>query len=158
MSEIATCKHCGKKVQKINIPDHERACLKDLKTSGLGGWLILVQIGFWLSALIIARSTISLLNVFKHANVYNVSAFFLSLAFTSILAYSLVLMYLRKKEFPNWAIFTLWYSFVYTVIISLLLSKSQEEMIGDIIKSLIAPLIWTAYFKMSIRVKNTFVK
>jgi hypothetical protein len=132
--------------------------VNEKKIEGLGGWLILVQIGFIFSVIInlefllypYGQSVIAFLQ-----QTYNIPSLITILLFCSIIffyIYSLFLMYQKKKGFVKWAIFTLWYTFGINAII--VLTISGELM--NLLFALASAILWTSYFKQSKRVKNTF--
>lgn len=155
--KINFCDYCGKQVNKINLKDHEEKCPKNLHTKGLGGWFILVQILFIVSALISIYYTLTFLMLVE-GDILMFGVFLLFGSITFLLIYSLILMYKKKKEFPKLAIFTLWSVFGVGVIIFFMNFENIEKTIVEILKSSISPILFTAYLMNSKRVKNTFVK
>jgi hypothetical protein len=133
---------------------------KENKLEGLGGWLILVQIGFILSILMslefflypYGQSVITFLQQQYGIPDFVTGIFYLSII--SLLGYSLFLMYQKKKSFVNFAIFSLWYSFGINALIVWAISGTFTTLLF----SLVSAIIWTFYFKQSKRVKNTFIK
>ncbi len=133
---------------------------KEKKLKGLGGWLILVQIGFILSILMslefllypYGKSVITFLQ-----QTYNIPSRITIILYCSIIlfyVYSLFLMYQKKKGFVNLAIFTLWYTFGINAILVLIISRDFMNLLF----ALASAILWVVYFKQSKRVKNTFVK
>jgi len=126
---------------------------QDKGPKGIGGWLILPTIGLILSALVFAYGTLSFLVYISEEGAYFMFLLYGSIAFLSI--YSLILLFRKKKAFPTVAIITLWAGVGFVLIMSWLF---PEEGYGDIFPTLIGVIIWTWYFRVSKRVKNTFVK
>ncbi|WP_229729813.1 DUF2569 domain-containing protein [Paenibacillus silvae] len=156
---------------------------RPLGVSGLGGWLILIQIGLWFTLVMllaqISQSVLPILNtetweiltskdsayyhplwgpVIIFEAIYNI----LFLLFT---VYVIVAFYRKKAILPRLMI--IFYSLSLTVVIvdSLLLSQipmarelADGSSIRDIARSAIACAIWIPYFIKSERVQNTFVR
>jgi hypothetical protein len=133
---------------------------------GLGGWLVLIQIGFWIGTLYLISFTIGMLLMAISEGIYFFLFFLLGGGLVIINIYALILMYKKRRRFPIIAILSLWGEFGLVVLIyglAILInledsSQSIAEVVGAIALSLITTLIWTAYFKESKRVKNTFTK
>ncbi len=128
---------------------------KNKKIQGIGGWLILPTIGFFLSAgtsiFLFSVTGLSLLSGKAYASDLVIFLFSGINAFLSI--YPLVLEFKKKKEFPKWAIVKLWVETVTVALFSLLFGGHSI-----IFHSTLAAIIWTSYFTTSVRVKNTFVR
>ncbi|HTY43966.1 MAG TPA: DUF2569 family protein [Patescibacteria group bacterium] len=133
---------------------------EEKKLEGLGGWLILVIIGFVLSTIMslefllypYGQSVITFLQ-----QQYGIPEFITGILYCLTIlfyVYSLFLMYKKKKSFVNWAIFTLWYTFVINAVIILMISGNATNLIF----ASASAILWTIYFKQSKRVKNTFIK
>lgn len=104
--------------------------------------------------------------------VYSVgfSGFFLDyplwliLTITSLLAVPLLLVLLRSPKAPRWNIFQLWTIAVLmiarTVVIAIEsgLAVLFPTVAGLIVFSLGWAIVWTGYFRKSVRVRNTFVE
>ena len=121
---------------------------------GIGGWLILPTIGLfiggtiWALCFLIYGFLLCVGGGFEEAVI-----FLVSVLMTILIIYSIVLEFKKRKTFPKWAIITLWVSVVATFIFSLL-DGDYSNLFG----ATLAAIIWTWYFRASIRVKNTFVK
>ncbi|MDP4012460.1 MAG: DUF2569 family protein [Candidatus Nanoarchaeia archaeon] len=121
---------------------------------GIGGWLWIPTINLFLIAIIWSfNAFIYSLLFFTPEWVgsdlpYLLSAFLIAIPS----CYSLFLEIRHKKEFPEWAIITLWLSVGVTFFLSYY-EGDYSEGIG-----LIFAIIWTWYFRVSVRVKNTFIK
>ncbi len=117
------------------------------KINGLGGWLIILQIGFILNILISA-----FILIFSSELIVIISCISIIL----LKFFSLYLMYEKKKIFPKVAIFTMWCSFILSIVYSFTISATL--LTGkNIFLGLIFPVVWTLYLVESERVKNTFV-
>ena len=125
------------------------------KPQGIGGWLILPTIGFvlgmilWTLAMFLAIFLVAT-NQYEPVDIVTI---ILTPFFIPFLAYSIYLELKKKKEFKKWAIITLWVSVLFVTILS-----TFDGAYIDIAKELVASSIWTWYFLVSKRVKNTFTK
>lgn len=129
--------------------------IKEEVPKGIGGWLIIPMIIFFMTALYFGFITLFIIGSVFYGNFPKVSLF-QDLAFISIffiIAYSLFLEFKKKKSFPKWAIISSW-------IITILVFLSVGKIISfiSIFIGLSWTIIWTIYFIRSKRVKNTFVK
>jgi hypothetical protein len=121
------------------------------KIKGIGGWLILPTLGFFLAGIIYLYELLTYLPYL--ADGASLIIFLLIAGGLFFVVYSLILEFQYKREFPKWAIFTLWYGFVEIIIISFI-TLDYTGVFGV----LLGAVIWTAYFQKSKRVKNTFIK
>ncbi len=112
---------------------------------GIGGWMILFQIGFWWGLLLMIE------NIIYFSNENLILNLILSIISSILILISIILMYSHKKQFVLIAIITLWFIFL------MLLLESLTHL-WDIIIQTIPPVLWTIYLIKSKRVKNTFVK
>lgn len=125
------------------------------KPNGIGGWLILPTIGLFLSAAIYLFSFILfgaaiLLDV---ANISDMYLFFTSIVMFCLVIYLIVIEFKKKKLFPKLAIFTLWLGVILAVISGLI----DGDFYG-VTQQTVGAILWSSYFKVSKRVKNTFTK
>ena len=119
---------------------------------GLTGWLIIVQIGLILSIIIfIAESIFLFLRGF-------IGFALIFLLFFLYETFVIFLMYSKDKKFPLFAIIGIWAPFGILIILSILNTQWFFSSLTEILFSLIGGIIWTAYFRKSERVRNTFVK
>ncbi len=125
---------------------------------GLGGWLVLVQIGFILSILLLIPYFLIIIPSLVGGGVLLLLQFILYVFIGLLSIYCLILMYQKKKRFPKWAIFTLWFGFGFGVFVVITSFESIGKTIWEISKNLVPAIIWTAYYLKSRRVENTFVK
>ena len=128
---------------------------KNKKIEGIGGWLILPTIGLFLGAGIWLFNffILGLLLFSEESGLYELIIVLTSAIMAFLAIYSLVLEFKKKKEFPKWAIATLWAGVVVTILLSVL-----DGDYSDVFGTIIGSVIWTWYFNVSVRVKNTFVK
>jgi len=147
-----------KKLKEANKKFEKQEKEAESKIKGLGGWLILVQIGMFLNILISLTWALGfLLQLLLNFNglILISFVFFISLGFVNV--YTIILLYKKSKHFPNWAIFSLWYAIGIIFFLVLIFGTNLEDLTGFPILTL-QPIIWTAYFLKSRRVKNTFVR
>jgi hypothetical protein len=144
--------------------------------SGLGGWLVLPQIGLFLTALMLIYSILSLDVAFFNGEawdklsdqpgyraylmfsiIYNISM----LVFT---IFSIVQFYRKKAMLPR--LMVILYSVAISIsIIDLIMlpqltfitDQEKKALITNLVRNMIAGGIWMPYFIKSKRVKNTFV-
>ena len=128
---------------------------KNKKIEGIGGWLILPTIALFLGAGIWLFNFFiwGLLLLSEESGLYELIIVLTSAIMAFLAIYSLVLEFKKKKEFPKWAIATLWAGVVATILLSVL-----DGDYSDVFGTIIGSVIWTWYFNVSVRVKNTFVK
>ena len=129
---------------------------KKEKLEGIGGWLILPTVGLFLSAglwLFIFVMTGLLLLLSEEFRIYELTFLLMSPIMAFFAIYSLILEFKKKKQFIKWVIATLWAGVISTIILSIL-----DGDYLDVFLTIISVIIWTQYFNVSIRVKNTFVK
>lgn len=136
----------------------DQKCLeKANEPKGIGGWLILPTIGFFINA----ATWLFYLFIFgvssftEEFDFFVVSLSLVSILLFSSLVYTIMLEFKKKRQFPTWAILNLWLSLI-LVFINLVLSGDPSVIIG-LIFQLIGIGIWTAYFSDSKRVRNTFI-
>lgn len=121
------------------------------EVEGISGWLILPTIGLFIAAAIWSLLGIGLILTISEEPELIILLVAVIMAFLTI--YSLVLEFRKKKEFPKWAIVTLWAGFTANAA----LSVSDGDYSGAL-GTIASSIIWTWYFNVSKRVKNTFVK
>ena len=122
---------------------------------GIGGWLILPTIGLFIGGLIwsICALLYGFLLCVGMFDVVSVIIFLVSVAMSVLIIYCIVLEFKKKKKFPSWAIFALWMGVLATLIFGL-----TDGDFSDLITTTLGAILWTWYFRVSVRVKNTFVK
>lgn len=131
------------------------------KPNGIGGWLILPTIGLFLSAILNVFGIIAGLYlwgsgtwIYTGLSEYYFIFIAVSAAILEVLViYALVLEFKKKKLFPKVAIATMWTG----VLFSFILAGMDGDPSG-LIREIIPSAVWTLYFIVSERVKNTFVK
>lgn len=140
--------------------------------SGLGGWLILPIIGLFLTPLVVVyHMTTSLLPAFA-PEVWSqitpaLKAFLIAevVANVAVIALSvlcLVLMFRKSRRLPATIIALYLFGLVIVIADSIVANALFDIEIGpdgmrDIARSVIGCAIWIPYFRVSKRVKNTFV-
>lgn len=118
--------------------------MKNKVPAGLGGWLILIQIGLWRSVLGFAAAIEA--GAFVALNV-------LFLIATIIL---LIMLYSKHKKFPLVSIIVIWANWIFGVVVGLYFATL--ETFGALLLGLLIAIVWTAYLVKSKRVKNTFIR
>lgn len=163
-------------------PEKEQNMHLPLGVSGLGGWLVLVQIGLYLTiVMLILQIAVYNLPSFLGETwqlltskeslyydplwkpllifeaVYNVAFFFFTI-------YILVQFYRKKSMVPRLMIIFYGVSLVIGIVDfiflnQIALAKELEDgsSIRDLFRSVLTCLIWIPYFLKSVRVRNTFV-
>ncbi|MCX6742067.1 MAG: DUF2569 family protein [Candidatus Pacearchaeota archaeon] len=159
------CKNCGRKLGKrpVSPKDIPEATTKEKRVQGLGGWLVLLQIGFYWSIFAILDA---LCNGFLNEPASSFALIYV-IGYAILLPIAMVLFYGKRKLFPLFFIILLWVNFLYMItngfsfppltdmqLFSLYLKLS---LIGSVSSFSIA-IIWTLYLTKSKRVKNTFVR
>lgn len=165
------------------IRSNKNQLLLSPRVSGLGGWLILVQLGLFATIIIqvlnifqniIPIFTTETWNVLTSKSSINYDAFWgptiifeaiFNFVFLVFSLYCLVNMYQKKSILPTLMI-TFYSSNLFFVIVDYILIKQihfadefqYQGISNDIIRAAIACIIWIPYFIKSERVRNTFVK
>ncbi|MDO8623675.1 MAG: DUF2569 family protein [archaeon] len=141
-----------------------------VSAQGIKGWLILIILGFFYSALTSSYLLIQRLvwAFTEHIGWGVFISMFLLFIYCSLIWYSIFLLLTEKKRAVNTSIialisgfiFLLWYNFIGQLILYIGENK-QQVLTNGIFQLFINLLIIIAialYFKNSKRVKNTFVK
>ncbi|WP_020615471.1 DUF2569 domain-containing protein [Paenibacillus daejeonensis] len=157
---------------------------RSLTIEGLGGWLILVQIGLYLTLLLIgyysATGTIPILLdsefwtvltspdlEFYHPAVGPIIIFEAAYNFLlfGFIIYILICFYQKKWIVPRLMIIFYSLSFLLAVAdaflvfnIPFLRELDEGETMRDLGRSAMTCAIWIPYFRKSVRVQNTFVR
>jgi len=149
--------------------------------SGLGGWLVLVQIGLYSTMFLLMLKLISILSIFGDGSwelftdkssiiyhalwqplilfelIYNLLLFAFSI-------FILVCFYSKKKILPRLMIFYFVVSVLFVLIDYILFMQipiarelDSFNYIKEIVRGVFTCMIWIPYFIRSIRVKNTFI-
>jgi len=176
----------GKQDEDVDMVSSKSGTRPELPgISGLGGWLILIQISLWAS-LVFLLSDISQVTVIMDPARWEGSrgiapqlytevirpllwfGFISSVILFVIVIVNLVLLYRRKRLFPRLMIIQYIVNLVIGIATWILIAQNEvgrEEHILDatpafnlIIRSLLTCCIFIPYFLKSVRVKNTFIK
>ncbi len=134
---------------------------------GLGGWLVLFQIGLILSIIIIFKAILNF-NSDDFEIRFNILSMLLNILTIMAMGYVLILFYTKSKRFQKTAIIVLWASVAIYLLSMILASFSQEidaslrvylfvSIVSNTLFQTAKATIWTLYLKKSKRVKNTFV-
>ncbi len=165
------------------IPAKKGMRLSPDDPKGLGGWLVLVQIGLYVTLI---RSFLMVYDFFLNSHgsegwnaltspgsadyhtlwkptlVFEVSANIILLLLT---VYLLILLYNKRAVFPRWLILYYIIGLGMQIILIILVSNIPQSaeltagssLLSNIARGLVNSLIWTAYILRSKRVQNTFV-
>lgn len=156
---------------------------RPLGVSGLGGWLILIQIGLWFTLVMllaqISQSVLPILNTetweiltSKDSGYYHplwgpmiIFEAIYNILFLLFTVYVIVAFYRKKAMLPRLMIIFYSLSLVvgmvdYLLLYQIPIARELEDgsSVRDIARSAIACAIWIPYFIKSERVKNTFVR
>lgn len=195
------CKHCGK-----SIVDNAKFCAscgnavatsvaktpkqtvveKNLK--GLGGWLVLVIFGLFVSVLFQVHGAYESVTMFTDGTVEFLSdpssevympgyggllkfEFIAEIVFLAMGIYLIYLFFKKSRNFPKYYLPFLIISAIYVILDYALLSSvsfsgemqqaiddTLSEGSGEIGRAVIGALIWGSYIRKSKRVKTTFVE
>lgn len=119
------------------------------RLKGVGGWMILPMLGFMAEILTILYSLFS--NSPMMQSSARISYLIMGLIMIAVYECALIFIFKEKKQAPLFAIIALWAGLGYHQIAHYLTEPAfMAEGAGAI--------IWTWYFNVSKRVKNTFVK
>lgn len=152
-----------------------------LGITGLGGWLILVQIGIYSSLVKLLGQLIKYLipavypsnwSIMVNSEMYHpewgatiIFELFFSILLFVYCIYLLIIMYRKKSIFPRLMIIFYSVGLIGVIVDFVLVSqitfpKELEEgnPFRDIVRSSITCAIWIPYFIKSQRVKNTFIR
>ncbi|MGE6575358.1 DUF2569 domain-containing protein [Paenibacillus xylanexedens] len=156
---------------------------RPLGVSGLGGWLILIQIGLFLTIILLAvqlmQNTLPALTsemwdifVSKNSEYYHVlwgpliifEAIY-NVVFLLFTIYIVVTFYRKKAILPRlmiiyYSVSLVLYTVDYILVLQIPMMRELEDGGGiqEIVKSVITCAIWIPYFIKSERVYNTFVR
>ncbi|WP_145146602.1 DUF2569 domain-containing protein [Paenibacillus xylanexedens] len=156
---------------------------RPLGVSGLGGWLILIQIGLFLTIILLAvqlmQNTLPALTpemwdlfVSKDSEYYHVlwgpliifEAIY-NVVFLLFTTYIVVTFYRKKAILPRlmiiyYSVSLVLYMVDYILVLQIPMMRELEDGSGiqEIVKSVITCAIWIPYFIKSERVHNTFVR
>lgn len=156
---------------------------RPLGMSGLGGWLILIQIGLWFTLVMlfaqISQSVLPILNTetweiltSKDSGYYHplwgpmiIFEAIYNILFLLFTVYVIVAFYRKKAMLPRLMIIFYSLSLVvgmvdYLLLYQIPMARELEDgsSVRDIARSAIACAIWIPYFIKSERVQNTFVR
>jgi len=121
------------------------------KPQGLGGWLILPIFMLFLNTLIFVLDISGVLGT--QTGIFLRWAVLIDFIFIVILVIGLFNLFEKKSITPTYLIWVYWMIFLESLTISLI---SYDFSVT--ISSLFGAVIWTLYFRNSLRVKNTFIK
>ncbi|WP_068774275.1 DUF2569 domain-containing protein [Paenibacillus sp. FJAT-26967] len=167
---------------EVNLPE-SKMNERPMGVAGLGGWLVLVQIGLVVSIFVYLAQIVNYLVPVLTPDIWDALTspsseayhplwgfiiVFESLANVLLLllsVYILLNFYRKKRRVPRLMIMLYSFSLAAVVIDSVLLNQipiimevQEDNGIRDIVKMAVLCAIWIPYFMKSERVANTFVK
>ena len=195
------CKHCGKEVKdtakfcpacgdavSLSTAETPKQAEVEKNLKGLGGWLVLVILGLFVTVLFTAYGAYESITLFTDGSVgflsnpssevyvpgYGGMLKFKLIAELLFLAAGVYLIYLffkKSRKFPTYYFPFLWIVVIYAIVdyalvasisvsgeVQQILDEALSETGGEIGRAVIAALIWGTYIKKSKRVKATFVE
>jgi len=175
------CPKCGGKEKVYETPDMVSEDTRDAPV-GIGGWLILVTFGVFISPILMAVQLVPLLEVFEAETwdllttpgtdtfvPYFSAVMTIELIVNSLLImghiYLVYLLIKRRRNFPRFFIGIMVFTLVFLVVDALLVSMVfpdepvlDSDTLKDISRQLIGTCIWVPYMLKSRRVKATFTQ
>ncbi|RJE90260.1 DUF2569 domain-containing protein [Paenibacillus sp. 1011MAR3C5] len=149
--------------------------------SGLGGWLVLIQIGLYVTMLMLIFQLMSTVNIFgdgtwelftdKSSMIYHsmwkpliLFEIIYNVLFFAFCIFILVCFYSKKAILPRLMIIYFGLSLLvgivdYILLMQIPFARELEDggSIRDMIRAAVTFLIWIPYFIRSVRVKHTFI-
>jgi hypothetical protein len=172
-----------KEVLSLETNLHEKKYdYRSLSISGLGGWMIFVQIGLYITILMLLGQIFQYLPIFTDgtwntltqtgSEIYHplwgpviIFEMIYNILFLLFSAFILITLYRKKSIFPTLMIIFYSGSFIIRIIdqiliyqIALVVELEDGSSIREILKSVITCAIWIPYFIRSERVHNTFIQ
>lgn len=161
----------------------ERTEFRPLGVSGLGGWLVLVQIGLYISIItLLVQLFVYHLPLYtteawglltsKESEIYHpltgpllIFEALFSVALLIFCVCILIMFYRKKSVLPRLMIIMYSVNFIFILLELILLFQipflretEDGSSIRDLIRSILVCAIWIPYFIKSERVHNTFIK
>lgn len=152
-TEIIRYTNIKEKPKKRNYKKRKNA----VELKGLGGWLILPIIGFFISGFFIFYELITVISEMGVYGDMGLIILLIDLVFLLLIVGSLVLIFMEKRYAPMFVIVAYAANILLVFLLYMFFESSIEESVGDV-ASIIFMIIWIVYFSVSRRVKNTFVK
>ncbi len=195
------CKYCGKSIldnakfctacgKAVSAPVAEvpKQVTSEKNLKGLGGWLVLVILGLFVSVLFQAYGAYESVTMFTDGTVEFLSdpssevyipgygglikfEFIAGIIFLVAGIYLIYLFFKKSEKFPRYYVPFLVVSVIYAILDYALLSSVSvsgevQQVINDTLseqgseigRAVIGALIWGAYMKRSKRVKATFIE
>jgi hypothetical protein len=138
---------------------------------GLGGWLVLVVVGQFVSMLSVLYTIVQELGLYRtlppqiHAALHiEIGLYALLMA---LLIWTTVTMFRKKRSFPAWwkitGVFAVLTPIVVAALVSALFSIQFWQMYSgrqasQTILAVFTVIVWWLYLNLSVRVRNTFVR
>lgn len=185
--DVKFCAACGNAISAQAEPTAKQATSeKNLK--GLGGWLVLVILGLFVSVLFQAYGAYESVTMFTDGTVEFLSdpssevyipdyggllkfEFIVEIIFLAMGIYLIYLFFKKSRKFPKYYVPFLIITVIYVILDYALLSSisvsgevqqiiddTLSEQGGEIGKAVISALVWGAYIRKSKQVKATFIE
>jgi hypothetical protein len=184
---VKFCASCGNAVSVL-VTEVPKQAVVENNLKGLGGWLVLVILGLFVSVLFQVYGAYESVNMFIDGTVEFLSdpssevyipgyggllkfEFIAEIIFLAAGTYLIYLFFKRSKKFPKYyapflIIVAIYVILDYAILSSVSVSGEVQQVIDDILseqggeigRAVIGALIWGSYMKKSKRVKATFVE
>lgn len=181
------CASCGNAVS-ASVAEASKQAVVEKNLKGLGGWLVLVILGLFVSVSFQAHGAYESVTMFTDGTVEFLSdpssevyipgyggllkfEFIAEIIFLTAGIYLIYLFFKRSRKFPKYYVPFLMISTIYVILDYALLSSVSvsgeiQQVINDTLleqdekigRVIIGALIWGLYMKKSKRVKATFVE
>lgn len=195
------CKHCGKSIAdnakfcaacggsaSTQVEEAPKQATPEKNLKGLGGWLVLVILGLFVTVLFQAYGAYESVTMFTYGTVeflsdpssgvyipgYGGLLKFELIAEIIFLAAGIYLVYLffkKSRKFPKYYVSFLVITIIYLILdyalfssvsvsgeVQQIIDDTLSEQGGEIGKTVIGALVWGAYMRKSKRVKATFIE
>jgi len=124
---------------------------KENKIEGIGGWLIIPIIGFFITIIINFLAVINLFLSYSFTDAVNSVLLYLILITFSIIALNMI--WKKRKDAKFWCIVALSFYGIINLATSFLNGDGSPYILGG----MVGTILWITYFIKSKRVKNTFI-
>lgn len=149
----------------------EKSSESAIEPAGIGGWLIVLLVGQFLSAAWVLFTITKDVGSYKTLPTQAHLAIDLELTLYVVLllliVWATVELFRRRRSFPTWwkimGVTALLVPIIDTVMVALMLNVSFDlafvlRQATGTFQTLVSVVIWWLYLNLSVRVKNTFVK
>lgn len=134
---------------------------------GIGGWLIFVLISYFLSAINIFRAIIGLIPALQYSEtgppLFRLVIdfeFIINIGMFGYVIFLLIMFFRLDRSFPKFAsafyLINLSIAVIDAFLVSFMIGGLHGASFAPIGQAVIGVLIWFNYFRVSVRVRNTF--